>query len=165
MPSLRQALPLQISHTLNSPQPLSLEALRGKVIVLKAFQMLCPGCISHALPQMQRIHEAFSRSDVAVIGLHTVFEHHEAQGTPEALKAFLHEYRIHFPVAIDQQNDGPLGASRLPKTMQAYNMQGTPTLILIDREGYLRMHKFGGVDDLKLGAAIQALIYQPSLST
>ncbi len=51
-----------------------------------------------------------------MLGLHSVFEHHDAQGTREALGAFLHEYRISFPVGIDAPSD----EGRLPKTMTAY---------------------------------------------
>ena len=60
--------------------------LRGKVVVLHAFQMLCPACVHHGLPQAQRIHALFAPQDVAVIGLHTVFEHHAAM-TPVSLQA------------------------------------------------------------------------------
>jgi hypothetical protein len=37
-------------------------------------------------------------------------------------------------------------------------MQGTPTLVLIDAEGRLRQQAFGHVPDLRLGAAIMALV-------
>jgi AhpC/TSA family len=143
----------RVSHWLNTPSPLSLGALRGRVVLAVAFQMLCPGCVSQGLPQAQRARAAFSPEDVAVIGLHTVFEHHEAQGTPQALAAFLHEYRISFPVGIDAQS-----GEGIPQTMRLYQMQGTPTTILIDRAGMLRLQTFGHLDDLRLGAAIQALI-------
>jgi hypothetical protein len=63
---------------LNSPGPVSLASLRGKVVLLPAFQMLCPGCVLHGLPQTQRVHAAIRRDDFAVLGLHTVFEHHQA---------------------------------------------------------------------------------------
>jgi hypothetical protein len=115
--------------------------------------MLCPGCVAQALPQMQRARDAFPESEVAVVGLHTVFEHHEAQGRRDVLAAFLHENRIGFPVGIDVQGDG-----MLPQTMAAYAMQGTPTLLLIDRAGRLRMQRFGHIDDLRLGAAIASLV-------
>ncbi|WP_419696845.1 TlpA family protein disulfide reductase [Mesorhizobium muleiense] len=42
--------------------------------------------------------------------------------------------------------------------MRAYGMQGTPTTLLIDRRGYLHIHKFGHLDDMRLGAAIATLI-------
>ncbi|NWG72400.1 MAG: redoxin domain-containing protein [Parvularculaceae bacterium] len=153
MAALRPAPEWRIAHWLNTPAPLTVEALRGKAILAVAFQMLCPGCVSHGLPQAQRARAAFAPQDLAVIGLHTVFEHHDAQGTPQALAAFLHEYRIDFPVGIDAPSD-----EGIPQTMRAYQMQGTPTTILIDCAGKLRLQKFGHLDDLRLGAAIQALI-------
>ncbi len=92
--------------------------------------MLCPGCVSHGLPQVQRMHATSPQEQVAVIGLHTVFEHHDAV-TPVALQAFLHEYRIGFPVGVDRADL----ESAIPLTMRAYAMQGTPTLVLIDAQG------------------------------
>lgn len=114
---------------------------------------LCPGCVSHGLPQATRIHETFSREDVVVLGLHSVFEHHDAQG-PTSLKAFLYEYRIPFPVGVDApgERDG------LSVTMARYAMQGTPTLVLIGRNGHHRAQHFGHVPDLRLGAEIMTLI-------
>jgi len=54
MPNLlRDAPPLQVAQWFNTPAPLSLEALRGKVVVLEAFQMLCPGCVSHGRLRQQ----------------------------------------------------------------------------------------------------------------
>ena len=130
--------------------------LTNKVVVALAFQMLCPGCATQALPQMQRVRAAFGEADVAVVGLHTVFEHHEAM-TPAALKAFAHEYRYDFPVGVDE----PSPEGGIPATMAAYNMQGTPTLVLIDRAGQLRRQHFGLVDDLRLGAELATLLAEP----
>lgn len=153
MTSLRAAPELLVAHWLNAKAPLSLAAMRGRVILVVAFQMLCPGCVSTGLPQAQRVRATFAETDVAVIGLHTVFEHHAAQGSKEALAAFLHEYRINFPVGMDAASaDG--GA---PQTMRLYQMQGTPTTILIDRAGRLRLQRFGHIDDLALGASIATL--------
>lgn len=160
MAALRPAPDWRIAHWLNAPSALSLGGLRGKVVFATAFQMLCPGCVSHGLPQAKRVREAFPESDLAVIGLHTVFEHHEAQGTPAALSAFLHEYGLAFPVGIDEQ--APEGG--LPQTMRAYGMQGTPTTLLIDRRGLLRLHRFGHLDDLRLGASIASLMAEAPLT-
>lgn len=151
--SLRPAPALDVAQWLNAAEPLTLEQLEGRIVVIEAFQMLCPGCVSHGLPQAMRIRETFSNEDLVVIGLHSVFEHHAVQ-TPQALAAFLHEYRIGFPVAVD--TPGETGG--LPKTMAAYAMQGTPTLILIDRLGRRRAQHFGHVTDLRLGAEIMTLI-------
>lgn len=152
---------LQTTDWFNTDRPLTLESLRGRVVLIEAFQMLCPGCVSHGLPQAQRVVNTFRRDDVVVVGLHTVFEHHAAQGTRQALQAFLHEYRITFPVAIDK----PSESDDLPQTMRIYGMQGTPTLLLIDRQGRLRQQHFGRKDDLWLGAEIMALIQEYPLKS
>ena len=154
-PPGRLAPPWTTGEWFNTHHAVQLADLRGRVVVLHAFQMLCPACVRHGLPQAQRIGAAFAAQDVAVIGLHTVFEHHAAM-TPVALEAFLHEYRIAFPVGVDAPNADARGA--IPVTMQAYGMQGTPSLVLIDRNGHLRHHTFGSEDDLLLGAAIATLI-------
>ncbi len=76
--------------------------------------------------------------------------------TPVSLQAFLHEYRITFAVGVDAPNAD--ARDPIPVTMQAYGMQGTPSLVLIDRNGHLRQHASGAVDDLTLGAAIATLM-------
>lgn len=148
-----QAPALTVERWFNSPQPVTLESLRGKIVVMESFQMLCPGCVSHGLPQASRVYSTFPQDKVAVIGLHTVFEHHDVM-TPKALETFLSEYRIPFPVAVDM----PSLESDIPRTMQAYAMRGTPTLTLIDRQGYIRQQYFGQVSDMALGAEIGALL-------
>lgn len=120
-------------------------ALRGRVIALYAFQIGCLGCTRYALPQAQLMAERFP--DVAIVGLHTVFENHHAQNAA-ALRQYLDEHAIRFPVGIDR--DG--------LTLQRYGMQGTPTTILIDHEGRRRLQRWGPVDDDEIAAALQALL-------
>ena len=151
--ALKSASEWTVERWFNSPQAIDLADLRGRVVILYAFQMLCPGCVSIALPQAKRIRDTFASDDVAVVGLHTVFEHHAAN-SPETLEAFLHEYQIHFPVGIDAHAPG----EAQPVTMRAYGMQGTPTLVIIDRNGLLRRQTFGHLPDLLLGAEIMALV-------
>lgn len=150
---------LQVSHWLNSNASITLAELRGKVVVIEAFQMLCPGCVSHGLPQAAAIADTFPAHDVVVLGLHSVFEHHEAM-QPHALKAFLHEYRILFPVAIDSPAEP--GTGPIPKTMQTYGLQGTPSLLVIDRAGHLRINHFGQLNDMKIAAEISKLVFEPA---
>ncbi|MFC4315001.1 redoxin family protein [Steroidobacter flavus] len=158
MKQLRLAPDWDIVEWLNSDTPLDLHSLRGRVVVAGAFQMLCPGCVAQTIPQLRQAHALFPASEVAIIGLHTVFEHHAAMG-PAELKAFLHEYKVQFPVGVDRPSDH---GDAIPSTMRRYGMQGTPTLLLIDREGRLRRQTFGHVPDLQLGAEIMALMREPS---
>jgi len=144
---------LQVTRWFNTDKPLALTDLRGRVVALHAFQMLCPGCVQEGIPQAQRIERLFDPTQVAVIGLHTVFEHHAVM-TPEALAVFIHEFRLTFRIGVDAPGEG----SPLPRTMAAYGMQGTPSLILIDAEGFVRKHSFGVEPDLRVGADIALLL-------
>ena len=42
--------------------------------------------------------------------------------------------------------------------MAAYEMNGTPTLLLFDRDGNLRLNRFGHIEDLALGAVLGQLL-------
>ena len=144
---------LNISMWINSSEPLTLASLRGRPVLIHAFQMLCPGCVAHAIPQTEKAFRLFHDTDLAVIGLHTVFEHHAAM-TPTALKAFVHEYRLSFPIGVDTSgSDGPI-----PETMKLYQMRGTPTTVLVGRDGRIVSHQFGQIDDMALGAMIASVL-------
>jgi hypothetical protein len=158
MISLAPAPEWRVSEWLNSDMPLSLAGWRGRTVVALAFQMLCPGCVSHALPQLQQVHETFPDDQVTVAAIHTVFEHHEAQGRTEVLRAFVHENRIRYPVAIDEPHE-----SGVPLTFSAYHMQGTPTLLVIDSAGRLRLQKFGHLDDMRLSAIVAGVVAESRL--
>lgn len=147
-----------VSEWLNARKPPDKDAFAGRVTVVEVFQMLCPGCVSHGLPQAARIRATFAQEQVAVIGLHSVFEHHEAM-TPVALRAFLAEYHLPFPVAIDEAGTGP-GEGPMPRTMRAWGLEGTPSLVLIDRKGLIRARHLGSTPDMAVGAEIMQLILE-----
>jgi peroxiredoxin len=144
---------LSVSEWLNADAPLTLAGLRGRPVLIHAFQMLCPGCVSHGTPQAERAHLLFKNTDLQVIGLHTVFEHHAAM-TPVSLKAFVHENRLTFPIGVDTAGEG----TPIPVTMAGYGMRGTPTMILIRRNGTVYHHGFGQQDDMAVGAMIASVL-------
>lgn len=140
---------LAVSEWFNTPTPLTLAGLRGRPVFIHSFQLLCPGCIAESLPQVRRIEHIFGHSDLQILGLHTVFEHHAAM-TPVTLRAFLHEYQIEHPVGVDAAEPG----SDIPLTMQRFALRGTPSSILIGRDGSIVHQAFGVEQDLAVGARI-----------
>ena len=148
----------QLSQWFNCQQSISLAQLLGKVVMLHAFQMLCPGCVSHGVPQAERVHRLLAGDDLVVVGLHSVFEHHAAM-TPLALEAFLHEYQITHPVGVDTHEPGVA----IPLTMVSYGLRGTPSLVVIDRLGRIRLYEFGKVDDLLLGSLLGKLMSEVAM--
>ncbi len=140
---------LAVSHWFNTKQPLSLAGLRGKPVWIHALQLLCPGCVSDAIPQLKRVEKIFGDTDLQIIGLHTVFEHHAAM-SPVTLEAFLQEYRITTPVGVDLADT----SSDVPLTVQRYGFRGTPSSVLVGRDGSIIHGTFGVEDDSALGARI-----------
>ena len=133
--------------------------LKGKVVAIHAFQMLCPGCVAHGLPLATHMQQAFSPDDLVVLGSHSVFEHHEVMQPRAALAAFIHEYRLSFPIGIDKPD--PHGGG-IPLTMRALALRGTPSLVLLDKQAHIRAHQFGRNEDLRVGALIGQLIAEPA---
>jgi peroxiredoxin len=144
---------IEASDWLNTDTPLSLTDLRGRVVVVCVFQMLCPGCVQLSLPQASKLHATFLRDDLVVVGLHSVFEHHHVM-TPDALRVFASEFRLTFPIAIDKPREG----SSMPATMNRWALGGTPTLMVFDRQGELVLQHLGHLDDLRLGIILGELV-------
>jgi hypothetical protein len=110
------------------------------------------------MPQMLRLADIFADAPVDVVGLHTVFEHHDVM-QPEALAVFLAEFRVRFPVGVDAPGER---GDPIPRTMRAYGLRGTPSTVLIDAAGAIRAEHFGVLDDLVLGASVGALVAELS---
>ena len=145
-------LELEVSQWLNH-EGLTPQDLWGKVVLIEVFQMLCPGCVNHSIPQAVKIHRKIDDSQLQVIGLHSVFEHHDVM-TPEALKVFLSEFGVAFQVAVDKPRKG----QPIPTTMKKYRLEGTPSTMLVDRKGRIRQVEFGQMDDFVLGLLIGSLL-------
>lgn len=152
-------LELEVSQWLNH-EGLTPQDLRGKVVLIEVFQMLCPGCVNHSIPQAVKIHRKIDDSQLQVIGLHSVFEHHDVM-TPEALKVFLSEFGVAFPVAVDKPRKG----QPIPTTMKKYRLEGTPSTMLVDRKGRIRQVEFGQMDDFVLGLLIGSLLSEEDQTT
>jgi hypothetical protein len=139
---------IEASGWLNCDQPQTLAALRGRVVAVEVFQMPCPDCVSRGLPQAQRIAATFAPDDVAVIGLHSVFEHHAAM-RPVSRR----EYRIRIPVGVDAEGEGGQ-----PRTMVARPLRGTATRVPFDRAGPMHAAHSGTVPAPAIGAENMGLI-------
>ena len=111
--------------------------------------MLCPACVFRSLPQAGSLAEIFQEEDFQVIGIHSVFEHHKIM-TKDALEVFVSEYRLRFPIGVDQYISNEL----IPQTMIDYQMRGTPTTLLIDKNGNIRANHIGHIAEERISAQI-----------
>jgi len=148
-----RAKPLHIERWTNCDPQFDLDVFSSKIKVIHVFQMLCPGCVYRGIPQTIELYKKFNSDDLQVVGLHSVFENHEVM-QPHALEVFTSEWRLPFPVGIDKREDGEW----MPETMKTYQLQGTPSLIVIDHLGEIQLNSFGHVDQGKIEAFLTELI-------
>ncbi len=125
----------------NSP-PLKIADLKGKIVIVEFFQMLCPGCRTFSMPIIKswehRFRSQIKAGELKIISIHTVFEAHPSQSN-KRLEKFLKERKINHPVGVDRHEFGEWK----PQTMRAWKTKGTPEIAIIDKKGIIRFQKFG----------------------
>ncbi len=118
-----------VEEWINS-EPLTMEALRGKVVVVHFFAFGCGNCINN-YPWYREWHDAFQGQDVVLIGIHTPETQSEAD--IDLLRNSLEQHQLKFPVAVDNEK----------KMWQAWYNSIWPSVYIIDREGRVRYWWYG----------------------
>lgn len=134
-----------ITKWLNTNKSLSINDLKGKVVLVDFWTYTCINCI-RTLPHVTSWYEKYKQQGFVVVGIHTPefqFEH-ETGNVLNAIKM----YNIHYPVA--QDNDFA--------TWNNYNNQYWPAEYLIDAKGNIRRINFGEGEYDKTESAIQVLL-------
>jgi cytochrome c biogenesis protein CcdA/thiol-disulfide isomerase/thioredoxin len=124
MPSLAGA-----QEWLNSP-PLSLEALKGKVVLVDFWTYSCINCL-RSIPYVRAWAEKYKDHGLVVIGVHApefAFERNVAN-----VKTALGTFKIGYPVAIDNEY----------KIWRSFENEYWPAHYFIDGNGKVRHHHFG----------------------
>jgi cytochrome c biogenesis protein CcdA/thiol-disulfide isomerase/thioredoxin len=124
-----------ITAWLNIPgdKPLSLSALRGKVVLVDFWTYSCINC-QRSLPHVEAWYRRYAKDGFVVVGVHTpefAFEH-----VVSNVRAQAGALGVHYPVAIDDSY----------ATWNAYNNQYWPADYLIDAHGDIRHIHFGEGD-------------------
>ena len=106
---------------LNVAEPVSLEALRGKVVLLDFWTYGCINCI-HIIPDLKRL-EAEYPDELVVIGVHSAKFTNEAQ--TENIREVIQRYDLEHPVVNDAAFE----------IWDSYQARAWPTIVLIDPAG------------------------------
>ena len=144
---------LDVEHYLGEPLP-STDSLKGKVVVAFFWAHWCPDC-KRQLPILEQLHETYGDRDLAILGPTQLYGY-MARGedaTPEQELEFLRgAYQERYPipswmsVPVSQQNFLDFGVST------------TPTLVIIDREGIVRLYNPGDLPYDELSAHVERLL-------
>lgn len=145
-----------MEHWVGSP-PLSLESLRGKVVLVRWWTAPgCPFCAASA-PALNELDRLYRDKGLVVIG----FYHHKRPTPldPEEVEKMAQEFGFRFPVAIDPEW----------RTLRRWWLDGsgqdwTSVSFLMDRQGIVRYihpggaYAPGGSDYVELKEKIEELL-------
>jgi thiol-disulfide isomerase/thioredoxin len=108
---------------LNTDKPLTLSALRGKVVLLDFWTYGCINCM-HIIPDLKKLEKKYP-NELVVIGVHSA--KFENEKDTENIRRIVLRYEIEHPIV----NDADF------KIWNAYAVNAWPTRYLIDPGGYV----------------------------
>jgi cytochrome c biogenesis protein CcdA/thiol-disulfide isomerase/thioredoxin len=139
----------EVTAWLNS-EPLSLDELRGKVVLLDFWTYSCINCL-RTLPYLRRWDEAYRDDGLVVVGVHTPeFAFERDQGNVEAA---VERLGVRYPVALDNDYG----------TWNAWANRYWPASYFIDRRGHVRFAHFGEGAYEEKESVIRTLLAEPGL--
>jgi|CXWL01.1.fsa_nt_gi cytochrome c biogenesis protein CcmG/thiol:disulfide interchange protein DsbE len=121
-------------------QEISLDSLRGQVVVVNFWASWCKPCEKEA-PELEAFYRAYKDRGVVVLGIDYVDTETEA-------RAYLKKFGITYP-------NGPDLGTRIS---QAYRIKGVPETFVIDRNGQLVKTIIGETTQAGLAAIVEPLL-------
>ena len=120
---------LAIGSWINS-EPLKLEDLRGRVVLIEFWTFGCFNC-RNTVPFVKSWHDRYREQGLTVIGVHSPETADESK--IEDLRREVASLGINYPVVTD--NDY--------QTWNAYDAYAWPTIFLLDKQGRIRWMRVG----------------------
>ena len=113
--------------------PLTMESLRGKVVLLDFWTYSCINCL-RTLPHVKAWDEAYRDDGLVIVGVHTPEFAFERE--PDNVRRAVRDHGIEYPVALDSDYG----------TWQAWLNRYWPAKYFVDRRGHVRYAHFGEGD-------------------
>ena len=124
------APPLAADGTWINSEPLVLESLRGRVVLLDFWSYRCPYC-RNALPELTRLDARFRKRGLTVIGIHSpMMESDKVLGN---VRTQVKALGVRYPVITDSGH----------RLWDAFEMEAWPTVVLLDKAGHIRFTHVG----------------------
>ncbi|HEX4143059.1 MAG TPA: redoxin domain-containing protein [Pirellulales bacterium] len=111
-------------------RPLTLEGLRGKVVLVHFWTFGCINCV-HNLPHYQSWYEKFPKSRLEIIGIHT--PETENERSVDKLRGAIAERGIEYPVVMDLE----------AANWKAWGNDVWPSVYVVDKKGRVRYWWYG----------------------
>jgi thiol-disulfide isomerase/thioredoxin len=145
--------PLEIKEWFG-PRPVPLKALRGKVVLLFFWAHWCPDCKAE-VPILARLRQDYGPRGFVIVAPTQRYGYVAGgkEATPVQEKTYIDQVRHQYyaplldvPVPLSEENFDVYGAST------------TPTLVLLDRRGIVRLYHPGALSYQQLAATIEAAL-------
>ena len=133
-----------IDGWLNS-SPLTLQDLRGKVVLIDFWTFSCVNCV-RTLPHLKVLYDAYTSDGFVIVGVHS--PEFDFEKVPANVAAAVTRLGVTWPVAIDSAM----------ATWNAYQNQYWPAEYLLDQQGRIAYNSFGEGDYTQTDAAVAALL-------
>ncbi|MHA7685309.1 thioredoxin family protein [Cupriavidus sp. PET2-C1] len=133
-----------IDHWFNS-EPLTMQQLRGKVVLVDFWTYSCINCVN-TLPYVKQWHEKYKDQGLVVVGVHT--PEFPFEKSTDNVQAALKRFDIRYPVAQDN----------MYATWSAFRNQYWPATYLIDANGRIVYQHYGEGRYKETEAEIQKLL-------
>lgn len=104
------------------------DAITNGPVVLVFFKVSCPTC-QYALPFYERLHKAYGRNGVTLVGV--------SQNNSKDTAAFAKEFGTTFPVLLDEMGDYPAS--------NAYGLTNVPSIFWVAQDGEIEVSSVGWV--------------------
>ena len=122
----REAYAPDFSFTSSEGEHITLEDLRGKVVVLDFWGTWCPPCVE-SIPSLRSLNKKFTKEpSFLLIGV-------SSDSDEETWKEFTTKEKMIWPQFLDQER----------QMQRAFNVRAFPTYIVIDHEGIIRFRSIG----------------------
>jgi cytochrome c biogenesis protein CcmG, thiol:disulfide interchange protein DsbE len=109
--------------------PVTLAALKGRVVVLNVWATWCRPCLEE-IPQLEALHEAMGDQEMTVVGVSI-----DAAGMGADVKDFMTEHQMRYTVWLDPDHNFSL----------KFLTMGVPETFVIDRAGIIRARMIGAL--------------------
>ncbi len=142
----KQAPPLSSNTWINSA-PLTLDSLRGHVVIVSFWTFACYNC-QNTLPYFKAWDQKYRNQGLVIIGVHTPelsFERDVAN-----VKQAVRDDGLQYPIAIDGDY----------ANWNRYGVRAWPTWFILDKEGYIRYSHVGEGDYAGSERTIAALLQE-----
>jgi thiol-disulfide isomerase/thioredoxin len=118
---------------LNADHPITLESLRGRVVLLNFWVFTCVNC-TNTVPSLVDFDRKYREQGLTIIGIHTPeFPPYSGEHDKKNLARALEQYGITYPNAQDNDN----------ATWDLYGIRYWPSFVLIDAKGEVRHYGYG----------------------